>query len=80
MRQLAIIKNVGIGMRDCSSPVLWFDVYAEEHCAALQVFDWDRARDIIQAAGVEDVSSLEGRPCWVQHEGNKMTFEDVWHD
>jgi len=76
--QLAIIRNVGIGMRDCSKPVLWFTAYTDEHSASLQVFDWDTAREIIEAAGVYDAHKLEGWPCWVEVKDAFVTFKRVW--
>ena len=63
--QLAIIREVGYGMRDCSRPVLHFTVYTDECSAALQVFSQPRADEIITEAGASDVRNLEGRACWV---------------
>lgn len=78
MRQLGIIKNVNVGLRDVGSPILWFDTYTEENTAALQIFSWDEAYNIIKRAGVYGLKELEGRPCWLDVDGNKITFESVW--
>lgn len=62
--ELATIKDVGIGMRDCNSPVLWFTVEML-HGAALQVFQWEQAAQVIEEFGVYDARNLEGRACVV---------------
>jgi len=80
MRQLAIIRNVGIGTRDVGRPCLWFDTYVEEGIGALQIIDWDRAAQILQASGICDVRDLNGKPCWVDRDGNTMHFAELWKD
>jgi hypothetical protein len=78
---VGIIRNVGIGMRDCHAPVLWFDVYISEHSAALQVFSWGEASRIITESQVYDVKTLEGKPCWVSVEGTVgriIKFVRMW--
>lgn len=73
--QLAIIKDVGIGMRDVGRPVLWWTVYVGDNAGALHVFDWEEANAIITAYGVENVQDLNGKPCWVEVDSNKITFK-----
>ncbi len=75
MKQMAIIQGVGVGLRDTGRPVLWWTAKVSEGSAALHVFDWDTARDIIQSYGVREVHGLNGKPCWVEVDGNRMTFE-----
>lgn len=74
--QVGIIKKVGIGCRDIGSPVLWFDVYVSEGTGSLQVLSWDEAYEVLKS--VEDVRDLEGKPCWVEVDGNLMKFKRLW--
>lgn len=76
-KQLAIMKNVGIGMRDCHSPVLWFSAFISEGSAALQVLNWDRAKDLIAKSGVYSVLELEGKSCWVNVGDNMIKFLEL---
>jgi hypothetical protein len=64
-KSLAIIKNVHCGVGDRGRAALWFSVHITESSAALQVFEWNQAKEIIEAYGVEDVARLDGKPCWV---------------
>ena len=75
---LAIIKNVGFGMRDASSPVLWFDAYESEGTASLQCIPATAAISLIKKHGIRNVADLEGRPCWVLHENGLVHFIDFW--
>ena len=77
MKQLAIIKGVGVGMRDCHNPVLWFSVYIGEGVGALIVLDWQRAERLIKTHGIHEVRDLEGQPCWVNCDQNKISFIDI---
>lgn len=72
-----IIRNVGIGRRDTSRAVLWFDVHVSEGTAALQIIPWDDAHDIV--ARVYDIRSLEGYPCWVDvSDPSLIRFVRLW--
>ena len=62
--QLAIIKNVRLGMND-ESVVLTFETYITESVAALQALSWDDAKAMIEAFNVKHVDDLNGKPCWV---------------
>ena len=62
---LAIMKNVGIGMRDTNNPCLWFDACIDESGRALQVLSWGTALHVIKESGVYDVKNLEGKACIV---------------
>ena len=76
---VGIIRNVGIGNRDCGVPVLHFSVYVSECLAALQIINWDRANDIIKESKVYDVKDLEGRPCWCDvGTPGMIRFERLW--
>ena len=68
-KTMAIMRGVGIGMRDCNEPVLWFAAHTSEGVASLQIFDWAQAKELIKAYGVHDVRNLEGKPCWIETEG-----------
>ena len=74
---MAIIKNVGFGMRDCAHPVLWFDTYTSEGSGALQVFSYPKSEEIIKQAGVYDVHGLEGKPCWVEEADGMIFFLSI---
>ncbi len=74
--QLAIIKDIGIGCRDTSSPVLWFTVYVSEASAALTVLSWDDAYKVL--GHVREIRDLEGKPCWVEVDGNLVKFKRLW--
>lgn len=66
IRQMAIIQGVGVGLRDVGAPVLWWTVNTGDSGAALNVFDWEVAGEIIKAYGVREVHGLNGKPCWVE--------------
>lgn len=67
-RELAVIKDVGVGSRDVGKPVLWFTVEML-HGASLQVFDIESETAHKILGAVYDVSKLEGRPCEVETRG-----------
>ncbi|KKK93368.1 hypothetical protein LCGC14_2693600, partial [marine sediment metagenome] len=60
---MAIINEVGIGIRDVGRPVLWFTTNLVDKTAALNVFSWEKAGEIIKAYGLYEVHSLNGKPC-----------------
>jgi hypothetical protein len=72
--QLAIIKNVGYGLRDIGHPCLWFDTMVEDSTGALQVFRGEEAGPIIEDAGVYDVHEMEGKACWVIKDEGMIKF------
>ncbi len=76
-RQLAIMKEVGFGCRDVGKPVLFFSTYINEYSAALQIISGDKALDIIEESGVYDIYKLEGKPCWVEINGNSVIFLSI---
>lgn len=73
-KQLAIIRQVECGVGDYGQAALWFSTFITESGAALQVFDWDQAREVIEAYGVRDVHQLEGKPCWVNASGSLIRW------
>ena len=79
--ELAIIKNVGIGMRNCHYPVLWFDVHIAEGEPALQVLNWAQAEQLIKDYHLYDVKNLEGKACLVSKEGpgpGYLHYHSAW--
>ena len=74
--QVAIISEVGIGCRDVGTPVLWFTVHTSESLASLQVLPWSDAYEVLQQ--IREVQDLDGRPCWVECDGNMVKFVRLW--
>ena len=72
---MAIIQGVGVGLRDTNTPIMWWTIHTDSVGSALNIFDWLTAFDIIKAYGVREVHSLNGKPCWVEVEGNNMRFK-----
>jgi hypothetical protein len=71
MKQLAIMKNVGVMYEDHSGETqLKFDAYTSEAGAALQLV---RVTDPLfidfWEAMSGNVKNLEGKPCWVEIDG-----------
>lgn len=77
--KMGIIKDVGIGLRDASVPILWFTVYTSEVSASLQVFNWKEAEDLIKQAGVYRVEQMNGMPCLVEENGILVKFIRILH-
>jgi len=73
MKQLAIMRGVSIGNRDCGTPVMWFSTNFE-HGGALQVLTWERARKVIAESGLSDFKELEGHACYVDVDGDTVKF------
>lgn len=71
--ELAIVKGVGVGLRDAGYPILWFGVETM-NSGSLQCFGWEDAAEIIKEAGCYDTKNLEGKPCIVEASGGLMKF------
>lgn len=69
---MAIIKDAGYGCRDISYPILFFNVYVEESIASLQTMSGKQADDFLKAYKVYDVHDLNGKPVWVEDDGQTM--------
>ena len=76
--KLAIIREVGIGLRDTGRPILWFSVYSSETCGALQILGWDEAAALICAYDLREIQDLEGQPCWVKMGTDTMRYVRPW--
>jgi hypothetical protein len=79
MEQLAIIRRPKMGCSDRGSVALSFDTYISDNSAALQVLwvednDRDREKAFELLRGVEDVSQLEGQPCWVDKSSSMIRY------
>jgi hypothetical protein len=72
--KMAIVKDVGFGNRDIGRPCLFFSVYINESVGSLQVFEGKKALQMIQNSEVYDIKELEGKPCWIEEEGNTIKF------
>ena len=74
--QLAIMRDVRIGAHDYYGAGLTFTTYITESTAAGQSLTWEQAKPLL--ATVEDVRELEGKPCWVDVDGNLIRFLRLW--
>ena len=50
--------------------------YISESAAAGQFVGWEDAAKI--CARVSDVRDLEGKPCWVEVDGDRIRFLRLW--
>jgi hypothetical protein len=74
--RVAIISEVGVGCRDTNSPCLWFTVKISESSGSLQMLSWNEAYELLK--GITNVRDLDGRPCWVEVDGNRIRFLRLW--
>ena len=74
--RLAVIRGVRIGAHDYYGAGLTFSTYISEHVAAGQSLNWEDSKALV--ATVEDVHQLEGKPCWVEVDGNLIKFLRLW--
>ncbi len=72
-QELAVIQDVGIGMRDCRAPCLFFTVKML-HCVSLQILNWESAAELIKTSKVYDVKELNGKMCVVSSKDRLVTF------
>lgn len=69
LEEMAIMKNVSIGMYDRGEPGLMFEC-VQEGCVASQFLPWDKTGELFKAAGFSSVTQFEGKPCIVEKSGN----------
>lgn len=74
---MAVIKRVRCGVGDHGVAYLQFTTFISECEAALQIFLWEEAKAIIEAANVSDVNHLEGKTCWVECEKGPIKFKGI---
>ena len=73
---LGIIRDADCGNRDFARPCIWFTVQSLSG-DSLQVFWWEQAYELLQAAGVRSVKDLNGRACAVIEEGGMHRFSRI---
>ena len=75
VEQLAIIKNVGFGLRDVGFPCIWFETNISKSIGALQVLSGDKQIfGIIRESDVYDIKDLNGMSCWVEVKNNLIKY------
>ena len=67
--EMAIMKNVKIGINDRGVPGLSFEC-AQENCGASQFLSWEKTGELFKATGFHSVDQFEGKPCIVEKAGN----------
>ena len=75
---MAIIKNLGVGIRDTHQACLWFEVYISENGTSLQILFGKVMLDFIKAADCYNILAMEGKPCWVDVDRGSMKFLRLW--
>jgi len=73
MEQLAIIKDVNVGIRDVGYPICWFSV---EMIAggALIVITIKEMEKILKDHSIYKLQDLNNKPCIVETNGNIVKF------
>lgn len=70
---LAIIKKVGVGLRDTNYPMLWFEV-SFLGGESLICISWSEAADIIISNDISDTQNLKGASCVLSIKNNTVRF------
>ena len=73
MKTLAIIRDVGFGLRDCGRPILWYTAESDGW-GALMVVGLSEIEDFLKKANCYDIKELEGAPIVVDVEGTSIRF------
>lgn len=80
MEMLAVINEVGYGMRDfIDGPGLFFTVHLNESKAALLCFFGSAADTIIKDYGVWSIEHLNNKPCIIEVDNNNINFVRAVH-
>lgn len=74
--ELAIIKDVHIGVRDTDSCICWFTVELLSG-ASLQIISIDQLRKLINRHHIYKLEDLNNKPCIVSIDGNLVKFVDL---
>lgn len=77
MKQMAIIKDVGFGVRDTNHAMLYFTVWMSESSASLICLNSKYTINLIETHQITNIENLEGKPCWVDVDGNSVKFIDL---
>lgn len=78
VKKLAIMKGVRFGLNDRDQVALTFSTYEREGSAAGQNLNVDQTVEMIKAAKVRDIKDLEGKPCWIETDGQFMHYIRPW--
>jgi hypothetical protein len=73
-KTLAVMRDVKFGVSDRGGVCLMFSAYTEEHLCAGHFVPLKEAAEFIRAYGVDDVSKLNGKTCWVKVDGMIQTL------
>jgi hypothetical protein len=74
--QLAIIKDINVGVRDFDYPICWFTVEIING-AALQILSIAEMEKIIKDSQCYTLKDLNGKPCIVEVDGNSVKFKSI---
>ena len=69
MKKLAIITNVSFGNRERLGVAMSFTACWSQTEQAGITLDLKTAIKVIEESGVEDINDLNGKACWIDHEG-----------
>jgi len=75
--ELAIIKDVGFGLRDGETPILWFEADMKGSGALLAFWDED-ALKFVKDNNVIDIKHLNGKPCIVSVDRGLVKFVRIF--
>lgn len=72
--ELAVIKDIQVGMRDAGSPICWFSVEVL-YGTSLQVISIKEMEELIKSSECYKLSDLNGKLCIVETDGYKVKFK-----
>ncbi len=75
-KQLAIMRDVGFGLRDVGTPCVWFTAH-DGIFASLQILTGKEIEKLLIDSKVHNIKDLEGSPCWIEKLGNSSKFIGV---
>jgi len=78
MKTLAIIKDVGFGLRDCGRPTLWYTAESVGW-GALMTVEFNEIENFLKKADCYDIKELEEAPIVVDVEGTRVRFVDFFN-
>ena len=71
------MKNVHFGVRDRDTAMLYFNVWWSESETSLICLPCPYAVNLIEKHQVSDIQKLDGKPCWIDVDGNTVKFVDL---
>lgn len=72
-KELAIIKEIQIGKRDCDKCICWFVIEAING-SSLQIIEIEQLVEIINKHDIYDFKELEGAACIIENSNNTHKF------